>query len=121
MKKTLITILAFTLVLGTVFAVSAKQAGVLEIWTDKVRYEVLKPIAEDFESDYSVEVKLSQINYDDIRSQFNKAAPSEEGPDILIGAHDWTGELAQNGLLEPIMMSNELKEKFTEVSLDAFT
>jgi maltose/maltodextrin transport system substrate-binding protein len=121
MKKTLIAILAFTLVLGTVFVVSAKQAGVLEIWTDKVRYEVLKPIAEDFESDYSVEVELSQINYDDIRSQFNKAAPSEEGPDILIGAHDWTGELAQNGLLEPIMMSNELKEKFTEVSLDAFT
>ncbi len=68
-----------------------------------------------------MEVELSQLSYDDIRPQFNKAAPSEEGPDILIGAHDWTGELAQNGLIEPIIMSEELKEKFTEVSLDAFT
>ncbi|MBS3787254.1 maltose/maltodextrin ABC transporter substrate-binding protein MalE [Candidatus Bipolaricaulota bacterium] len=121
MKKALIITLSLTLVLGTVFAASAKKAGVLEIWTDKVRYEILKPITEDFEDDYSVDVELSQINYDDIRSQFNKAAPSQEGPDILIGAHDWTGELAQNGLLEPIIMSEDLKEKFTEVSLDAFT
>lgn len=121
MKKSLIIVLSLTLVLGTVFAASAKQAGVLEIWTDKVRYEILKPIASDFEDDYSVKVELSQINYDDIRSKFNKAAPSEEGPDLLIGAHDWTGELAQNGLLEPITMSEDLKKQFTEVSLDAFT
>src|SRR6056297_694124 len=114
MKKVLIVSLAMLIALGSVFAVTAKESGVLEIWADKVRYEVLKPIAEDFEDDYSVEVNLSQINYDDIRSKFNKAAPSGEGPDILIGAHDWTGELAQNGLLEPVLMDNDLKEKFTE-------
>lgn len=121
MRKLLIFTISLTLILGTVFAAGAKEAGVLEIWTDKVRYEILKPIAEDFEDDYSVDVELSQINYDDIRSQFNKAAPSKEGPDLLIGAHDWTGELAQNGLLEPILMSEDLKDKFTEVSLEAFT
>lgn len=121
MRKLLIFTISLTLILGTVFAAGAKEAGVLEIWTDKVRYEILKPIAEDFEDDYSVDVELSQINYDDIRSQFNKAAPSDEGPDLLIGAHDWTGELAQNGLLEPILMSEDLKDKFTEVSLEAFT
>lgn len=121
MKKTLIIGLALMISLGSVFAVTAKEAGVLEIWADKVRYEVLKPIAEEFEDDYSVNVELSQINYDDIRSKFNKAAPSGTGPDILIGAHDWTGELAQNGLLESIRMSEDLKSDFTKVSLEAFT
>ena len=34
------------------------------------------------------------------------AGPAGEGPDIIIGAHDWLGELVTNGLLAPIDLRN---------------
>ena len=37
-----------------------------------------------------------------IREQFILAAPTGDGPDIVVGAHDWIGELSTNGVLEPL-------------------
>src|SRR5690606_39303849 len=48
------------------------------------------------------------------------AGPAGDGPDIIVGAHDWLGELIVNGLIEPIDLG-DLAGDFEQVTLDAFT
>ncbi len=64
---------------------------------------------------------VAPVGFGDIRGQFTTAAPTGAGPDIIIGAHDWVGELAANGLLAPIDLPAGLRAQFDKVSLDAFT
>ena len=52
--------------------------------------------------------------------QVGVAGPAGEGPDIFIGASDWIGELATNGVLEPIDLGGAAGD-FTQASLDALT
>jgi len=59
------------------------------------------------------------VNFGDIKSKFLTAAPAGEGPDIIVGAHDWTGELVVNGLLEPINLPE--KDKYFPSPLQGFT
>jgi len=66
-------------------------------------------------------VVVAPVGFGDIRGQFTTAAPTGAGPDIIIGAHDWVGELAANGLLAPIDLPGGLRAQFDKVSLDAFT
>jgi maltose/maltodextrin transport system substrate-binding protein/arabinogalactan oligomer/maltooligosaccharide transport system substrate-binding protein len=56
----------------------------------------------------------------DIRDQLGVAGPAGEGPDILIGAHDWLGQLVSNGLLEPIDLGDK-RDQFLEAALQAYT
>ena len=46
--------------------------------------------------------------------------PAGEGPDIVIGAHDWLGELVANGVVEPLDLSG-VADGFNPVAVEAFT
>ena len=65
--------------------VSAK----LVIWSSENQIPALEKLAADFESDYGIQVEIQQVNFGDIKSKFLTAAPAGEGPDIIVGAHDW--------------------------------
>ena len=45
---------------------------------------------------------LQRLDHGGRRRQVGVAGPAGEGPDVFIGASDWVGELATNGVLEPI-------------------
>ena len=92
----------------------------LTIWADDTRAPLLQELAEDFQNTYGVGLTIEQVGFNDIRSQFVIAAPAGEGPDIIIGAHDWLGELVGSGLLEPIELGNKAGQ-FTESSIKGFT
>ncbi|MDD2333281.1 MAG: maltose ABC transporter substrate-binding protein [Mesotoga sp.] len=96
--------------------VSAK----LVIWSSENQIPALEKLAADFESDYGIQVEIQQVNFGDIKSKFLTAAPAGEGPDIIVGAHDWVGELAINGLIEPIPFLPEA-DQYYDVALDAFS
>lgn len=98
MKKLFVVLLGLVLLAG-VFA--APQQVKLVIWADDTRAPVLRDVGADFKAKTGIEVEVVEIAFGDLRGQFITAAPTGQGPDILIGAHDWTGELAANGLLEP--------------------
>ncbi|HPI16190.1 MAG: maltose ABC transporter substrate-binding protein [Thermotogaceae bacterium] len=91
----------------------------LVIWSSENQIPALEKLAADFESDYGIQVEIQQVNFGDIKSKFLTAAPAGEGPDIIVGAHDWVGELAINGLIEPIPFLPD-REQYYEVALDAF-
>jgi maltose/maltodextrin transport system substrate-binding protein len=113
MRKLAAVLLVLLLVLS--FA-SAK----LVIWSSENQIPALEKLAADFESDYGIQVEIQQVNFGDIKSKFLTAAPAGEGPDIIVGAHDWVGELAINGLIEPIPFLPEA-DQYYDVTLDAFS
>ena len=104
---------------GTVAAAGA--ADRLVIWSSEAQVPALLPMAKQFQEEYGVEVQVTEMGFGDIRSNFTVSAPTGEGPDIIVGAHDWVGELARNGLLEPIQLSDAERAQFTQVALDGFT
>jgi len=50
-----------------------------------------------------------------------KTVKPENAPDIIIGPHDWVGDLATNGLIEPLYPSAATKQQFPGYALDAFS
>jgi len=74
----------------------------LVIWTDDTRQQTVQDIAGPFAEENGITVAVQELNFGDIRDQLTLTAPSGEGPDIVIGAHDWLGELGANGGVEPL-------------------
>ncbi|HEU68151.1 MAG TPA: maltose ABC transporter substrate-binding protein [Candidatus Acetothermia bacterium] len=96
------------------------QAAKLVIWADDRGAPVLRDVAEKYTQDTGVAVEVVEIAYDQIRGQFITTAPTGQGPDIIVGAHDWVGELAANGLLEPVDFGPKLAE-FSAAAVQAFS
>lgn len=116
MRKFLLVVLA---VLGV--GALAAEPGKILIWADDTRAPVFRTIGEAYTKATGIPVEVVETPFGSIRDQFTTAAPTGEGPDIIIGAHDWVGELAANGLLAEILLPPELAELFDKVSLEAFT
>jgi arabinogalactan oligomer/maltooligosaccharide transport system substrate-binding protein len=74
----------------------------LLVWADANRAPVVEAIAPAFTEATGVEVSVEIVDFGQIKDQVGVAGPAGEGPDIFIGAHDWTGELAANGVIAPI-------------------
>jgi arabinogalactan oligomer / maltooligosaccharide transport system substrate-binding protein len=92
----------------------------LVIWTDDTRQPVIEEIATTFAEENGITVAVQELEFGQIREQLSLAAPGGEGPDIVIGAHDWLGELVTNGVLEPLDLTG-LADQFQDVAVDAFT
>jgi len=98
----------------------AAQDDALNIWADDTRAPILEELGAQFEEEFGIPVVVSELGFGDIRDQFKTAAPAGEGPDIIIGAHDWLGELAVNGLLAQLDLS-DIADHFLPASLAAFS
>lgn len=121
MKKFIALLLGFTMVFGLIGVAWASTPGVLTIWADEVRAPILEAVAAEFEAVYGIPVVIHELSFGELKGRFLIAAPAGEGPDILIGAHDWVGELAAGGLLAPVHMRAEEIALFTPVGLEAFS
>ncbi len=92
----------------------------LTIWADETRASVIVEIGEAFTEKYGVAIIVEEYGFGDIRDNLKIAGPAGEGPDIIIGAHDWLGELVINGLLAPIDLGDK-EELFADVAITAMT
>ena len=92
----------------------------LVIWADDTRQPVIEAIAATFAEENGITVAVQELEFGQIREQLSLAAPAGNGPDIVIGAHDWLGELVANGVVEPLDVSG-VAANFQQVALDAFT
>jgi arabinogalactan oligomer / maltooligosaccharide transport system substrate-binding protein len=98
----------------------AGSAGTLTVWVDDTRSGPVKEVAETFEADTGVTVTLVQKDFGDIRDDFISQVPAGQGPDIIVGAHDWLGKLVQNGVVAPIELGDKAGD-FLDVAIDAMT
>lgn len=95
-------------------------AVTLTIWADNTRAPALKAAAADFEAKYGVKLDIQELGFGDIRDKVKLAGPAGEGPDLFIGAHDWVGELYENGILAEVDLGDKAAE-FFPTALDMFS
>jgi maltose-binding protein MalE len=91
----------------------------LVIWADDTRTPAITPFAEQFGTDNGLTVAVQEIGFGDIRDRLVVAGPAGEGPDIIIGAHDWLGQLVSSGVVSPLDVS-AVSDGFSEASISAF-
>ncbi len=98
------------------------QAAVtpLLVWADETRVDVVQGAADAFTAATGVPVEIELVGFGDIRGNMVQQGPVGEGADVFIGAHDWIGELAVNGIVTPVDLGGRESE-FFPVALDAFS
>jgi arabinogalactan oligomer / maltooligosaccharide transport system substrate-binding protein len=91
----------------------------LLIWTSPEGAAVVKPFTAEFLATYGVTAECDpKLIEGELKSRFTD---TKQGPDILIGPHDWVGGLAQRGLVDPITLSDERRSSFAPEYLNAFS
>ncbi|MEU4688668.1 maltose ABC transporter substrate-binding protein [Actinoplanes sp. NPDC023714] len=101
-------------------AAGAAASGELVIWADDKRSAALKPFAEKFGTENGVTVKVQAISKDQ-QTTFLTASQQGSGPDVMVGAHDWIGNLVQNGAIDPVQLSDEQKNGIAANAIKAVT
>ncbi len=91
----------------------------LVIWADDTRTPAIQTFADQFAADNGITVAVQELGFGDIRDRLVVAGPTGEGPDIIIGAHDWLGELVTSGVVAPLDLS-AVADDFSDASLQAF-
>jgi arabinogalactan oligomer/maltooligosaccharide transport system substrate-binding protein len=122
MKKhlTLILVVVMMVALLPAAANAQNQKPQLLIWADETRAPVIEDLGASFADEYGVDLVVQQLALGDIRDQLKIAGPAGEGPDIIIGAHDWLGELVTNGMLAPVDLG-DAAAGFSPGAIAAFT
>ena len=91
--------------------------GELSIWLDPDRGRALGPIIQRFENDSGIKVNLESPQ--NITEGFAMAAQVGKGPDIVVWAHDKVGEWADAGVIAPIEISPEFRNRFLPKAWEA--
>lgn len=121
MKKTILATVVCAMTLG--FSVSANAAiekDQLTVWVNGDKgYNGIAKVGEKFTADTGIKVTVAHP--DQVEVKFMQTAATQNGPDIMMWAHDRFGEWAAAGLIAPLNPSDEEKAKFDKVGWDAVT
>ena len=92
----------------------------LVIWADQKKADSLKEIAKSWGQEQGITVAV-QIVANDLQAAFITANQAGNGPDIVMGAHDWIGNLLQNSAIRPVVLSPEAEANYSDIALKAVT
>jgi|688.fasta_scaffold293399_1 maltose-binding protein MalE len=95
-------------------------ATTLRIWADADRKASVEKVAGAWGKKNGVTVTVVQKDFSKIRDDL-KTVDVATAPDVIVGAHDWVGELAANGSVIPLTVSKSVAAKIPSYSLDAFS
>ena len=120
----LAVVLAAALTLLGARATPAAHAGAkvskLTIWVDNVQKPAIDKVASAWGTRRGVDVNVVFHSFGTIRDDL-KTVKAENAPDVIVAAHDWTGDLAANGLVLPLFPTKAIKKQFPKYALDAFS
>jgi len=92
----------------------------LVIWTDDTRAPIVQEIGDAFGAENDLTVAVQQLDFGTIRENLITRGPVGEGPDIIVGAHDWLGQLVTNGAVSPLELGDSAAN-FSEVAVEAMS
>jgi arabinogalactan oligomer/maltooligosaccharide transport system substrate-binding protein len=95
-------------------------SGQVTVWADPDRTAILEEVGTEFTDSSGVEVTVVEKASDTIREDFATQAPQGQGPDVIIGAHDWLGEFVDGGLVVPVDLAGT-EDNYQEVAIEAFS
>ena len=97
---------------------AVNPAKTVTIWMDSnAKDDEQTPIIAAWAKTQGITINI--VYKKDIRNEFIKAVPEGKGPDLLFGAHDWTGQLVGSGTVAPIVIGS-LGKQFTNNTKSAF-
>jgi arabinogalactan oligomer / maltooligosaccharide transport system substrate-binding protein len=103
----------------TTTTIPVRASADLVIWADADRAKVLLPFAQQFGKRYGISVAVTADG--NLPGDFTTATEAGKGPDIVVGAHDWIGDLVADGTLAPIAMPTMEQKLFDPVTIKAVT
>ncbi|MGW6129166.1 sugar ABC transporter substrate-binding protein [Cellulomonas sp. NPDC055163] len=91
----------------------------LVVWVDEARAGAIEDLAGQFGTGAGVAIDVVPRTSETLRADYVRAVTQGEGPDVLIGAHDWLGELVTSGVVQSV----ELDEPgaFAPAAVEAVT
>ena len=95
--------------------------GRLVIWADEEKAPALEPSAKEWGEENGIEVVVEVVPGDELQSNFITANQAGNGPDITMGAHDWIGNLVQNGSISPGQLPADVGDSIAPVGIEAVT
>ena len=101
-------------------AVASHKDATLVVWTDQDRQAAMTKLATEWAASKGVTVKVVVKDFGSIRDSLG-TVNATDAPDVLNAAHDWTGQLAANGLVEPLYPSSAVRAQFPTYTLNAFS
>ena len=93
------------------------NAANLVVWVDSPQKDSIEKSAKAWGK---APVTVLVHSFGAIRDDLKTVAP-ENAPDIVIGPHDWVGDLATNGLILRLYPSAATKKQFPKSALNAFS
>ncbi|MCL2455216.1 MAG: extracellular solute-binding protein [Micrococcales bacterium] len=91
----------------------------LVIWTDDTKLQSVKDVADAFGAANGITVGVQAIV--NTRADFITANQAGNGPDVLVGAHDWIGQLVANGAIDPVQLGTDTVAMYSGKSIEAVT
>lgn len=92
----------------------------LVIWADENRANALEDVAADFGAENCISVAV-QVVSQDLQTNFITANTAQNGPDIVIGAHDWIGNMVQNSAIEPVNLPEADQGEYSDIAIQGVT
>ena len=99
---------------------SGADATTIRIWADKDRVAAVTKVANAWAASKGARIEVVQRDFGQIRDSL-KTVQAETAPDVIVGAHDWIGELSANGSIVPLFPSTATKKQFPAYALNAFS
>jgi maltose-binding protein MalE len=125
LRKRTVRIAAGLAAMLTLALVAAGTSGAaaetkIRVWTDKDRKAAVERVVGQWASSKGLGVEVVEKDFGKIRDDL-KTVQAESAPDVIIGAHDWTGQLAADGLVLPLNPSKATRAQFPAYALSAFS
>lgn len=89
------------------------------IWGDGKRVAALRQFFTGFLAEFEVEARFRTGKIEELRDELLDTGATDPVPDIVIGPHDWIGGLAEAGLIEPLVLSQQHRQAFDPLALKA--
>ena len=100
----------------------AASGGELLIWVgDGPGGDATTAIGEAFGEENGVDVTVEVLPGAELQASFVTAAQAGDPPDVVMGAHDWIGNLVQNGTIDPIQIPEATSSTLQPLAIEAVT
>jgi arabinogalactan oligomer/maltooligosaccharide transport system substrate-binding protein len=99
---------------------AASSATTIVVWTDQNRKADVDRVTSAWGNARGVDVKVVVKEFGAIRDNL-KTVSAGDAPDVILGAWDWTGELAANGLVVSLFPRKAVLKQFPQYALNAFS
>lgn len=92
----------------------------LVIWTDAEKAASLEEPAAAWGEANGLTVAVQTVA-EDLQGNFITANQAGNGPDMIVAAHDWIGNLVQNGSISPVQLPGSAADSIAPIGIEAVT